>query len=187
MLIQDRKLLPVGYCICGYGTLGHTDPWFRVTNMGLKSRDGLDLREYWKDGIRAYLGTTFAGFPNAIMIYTPLAPTALSNGTTIIEVQCDFACALIKKTLDSEQQGRKVKSVEATPEAEDDWGAYIDAQNAPTLLPLTESWWTGVKVPGKGPQLLTYINGVAAYEQEIQERLEGWKGFDVRYWTGKND
>jgi hypothetical protein len=157
----------------------------RLTNMGLKSRDGIDMREHWKAGIRSYLGTTTSGFPNMFMCYTPLAPTALSNGTTIIEVQCDFASAAIEKMLASDERqgdGRKIKSVEARAEAEDEWEAYVAAQNAQTLFPLTESWWTGANVPGKKPQMLTYLKGLAAYEQEIRAKLDGWDGFDVRYW-----
>lgn len=150
--------------------------------MGLKSRKGTDLRDYWSAGIRSYLGTTTSEFPNAFMTYSPLAPTALSNGTSIIEVQCDFAVAAIKKILDSEKQGRRIKSIEPVPEAEDEWEAYVDAQNAPTLMPLTESWWTGANIPGKKPQMLTYLKGLSVYEKEIQEKLENWEGFDVRYW-----
>ncbi|KAK7697659.1 hypothetical protein SLS64_013289 [Diaporthe eres] len=153
-----------------------------LTNMGLKSRNNTDIRDYWKEGIRSYLGTTTSGFPNAFMCYTPFAPTAISNGTSIIEVQCDFATAAIKKVLDSEKQGRKIKSVEPTPAAEDEWEAYVDAQNAQTLMPFTESWWTGANVPGKKSQMLTYLRGLNVYEQEIQAKLEEWDGFDVRYW-----
>lgn len=154
--------------------------------MGLKSRNGIDLREYWKQGIRSYLGTNTSDFPNAFMCYTPLAPTAISNGTSIIEVQCDFAAAAIKKVLDSEKQGRKIKSIEPTPQAENEWEAYIDAQNAQTLMPFTESWWTGGNIPGKKSQMLSYLRGLNVYEQEIHAKLEGWDGFDVRYWDADN-
>lgn len=150
--------------------------------MGLKNRNNTDLRDYWKNGIRSYMGITSSGYPNAFMCYTSFAPTAISNGTSIIEVQCDFAVAAIQKILDSEKQGRKIKSIEPTPEAEDEWEAYVDAQNKPTLMPFTESWWTGANIPGKKSQLLTYLRGLNVYEEEIMEKLEGWQGFDVRYW-----
>lgn len=35
-----------------------------LTNMGLKNKDGVDLRELWKDGVFTYLGLTISGFPN---------------------------------------------------------------------------------------------------------------------------
>ena len=57
-----------------------------LVKMGLKSKDGVDLREVWKDGVKTYLGMTIRGFPNAFMVYSPQAPTALSNGPTIIGV-----------------------------------------------------------------------------------------------------
>lgn len=34
------------------------------THMGLKSKDGVDLKDLWKDGIYTYLGLTISGFPN---------------------------------------------------------------------------------------------------------------------------
>lgn len=55
-----------------------------LTNMGLKSKDGVDIKDVWKDGVRTYLGMMLNGFPNAFMVYSPQAPTALSNGPTII-------------------------------------------------------------------------------------------------------
>jgi cation diffusion facilitator CzcD-associated flavoprotein CzcO len=39
--------------------------------MGFKNRDNTDIKELWQDGMRSYLGTTFNGFPNAFMVYTP--------------------------------------------------------------------------------------------------------------------
>lgn len=149
--------------------------------MGLKSRQGVDMREHWNPILRSYFGMTFAGFPNAFMIYTQFSPAAFSNGTTIIETQCDIATTIVQKILDSEMDGRRIKSVEATPEAEDEWMEYVNAQNENTLFPLTESWWTGDSIPGKGAQMLTFLKGLATYEQEVRERLAEWKGFDVRY------
>lgn len=152
--------------------------------MGLKNRDGVDIRDYWKDGIHSYMGMASSGYPNAFMCYTSMAPTALSNGTSTIEVQADFATGAIKQVLDSEKEGRKIKSIEATREAEDEWEAYVDAQNAQTLMPFTGSWWTGANIPGKKQQQLTYLRGLWAYENEVMAKLDGWKGFDVRYCDG---
>ena len=38
-----------------------------LTNMGLKNKDGVDLRDTWKDGVSTYLGLTIPGFPNVFM------------------------------------------------------------------------------------------------------------------------
>ena len=39
--------------------------------MGLKNKDGVDLKDYWSDGVKTYLGMMFNGFPNAFTCYTP--------------------------------------------------------------------------------------------------------------------
>jgi len=93
-----------------------------LTHMGLKNKHGVDIKDVWADGVKTYLGMTMHGFPNAFMVYTPQAPTALSNGPTIIEAQTDFICDTIKML---HQQG--VKSIEATEEGERKWMDGIEA------------------------------------------------------------
>lgn len=39
-----------------------------MTQMGLKNKDGVDLRDLWKDGVHSYLGLTINGFPNMFMV-----------------------------------------------------------------------------------------------------------------------
>jgi len=41
------------------------------TGMGLKDREGTDLREKWKQGVRTHLGMTTPGLPNMFMVYSP--------------------------------------------------------------------------------------------------------------------
>ncbi|KAH9988283.1 hypothetical protein F4779DRAFT_611071 [Xylariaceae sp. FL0662B] len=154
-----------------------------VTGMGLKNRWGVDLKDYWEDGIRTYLGTMIHGFPNAFMVFAPHAPTAFSNATTLIEMQCDFICSALKEIESSaKDQARKIKSIEPTSAAEDEWVAYINAQSATTLLPHTASWWNAANGAGKKTQMLNYALGIANYEKDCYDRLSGWKGFDVKYW-----
>jgi hypothetical protein len=47
------------------------DYHFRLTNMGLKNKDGVDMKDLWKDGVWTYLGMLFNGFPNTFMVYSP--------------------------------------------------------------------------------------------------------------------
>jgi hypothetical protein len=102
------------------------------------------------------------------------APTALSNGPTIIEAQADFVLAAIQKL---EKEG--AKSIEPNKDAEDEWDNLIDAMNQHTLFPLTNSWWNGANIPGKRIQLLTHPGGIQMYEAQCLDKLEGWKGFTV--------
>jgi cation diffusion facilitator CzcD-associated flavoprotein CzcO len=55
-----------------------------LIKMGLKSKTGVDVKDVWKNGVKTYLGMMIHGFPNAFMVYSPQAPTALANGPTII-------------------------------------------------------------------------------------------------------
>lgn len=104
------------------------------------------------------------------------APTALSNGPTIIEAQADFVTSAI-----SALEASNAKSFEPQAAAEAEWCAYVDKIARMTLFPATNSWWTGGNVPGKKVQMLTYILGIDQYEKECRERLDKWQGFDVKY------
>jgi hypothetical protein len=160
--------------------------------MGLKNKDGVDMKESWQGGVHTYLGMLCSGFPNTFMVYSPqgispkvppsllvntdfsIAPTALSNGPTILECQVDFVCETIAKL-----EKEKAKSIEPLASAEEDWKSMIQAMNAPTLFPLTSSWWTGGNIPGKKAESLTYVLGIDRYEAQCRETLTDWKGFEV--------
>ena len=70
---QDREFDRI-VCATGFDSITGS-----VTNMGLKSKDGVDMKDVWKDGVRTYLGMMVHGFPNAFMVYSPQAPNALAN------------------------------------------------------------------------------------------------------------
>lgn len=93
-----------------------------LTQMGLKNKEGVDIKDVWASGVRTYLGMCMAGFPNAFMVYTPQAPTALSNGPTIIECQTDWICDTIKAL-----NAQGVKVLEARPDAEEEWKTSMNA------------------------------------------------------------
>jgi hypothetical protein len=39
--------------------------------MGLKNKDGVDIKDIWGQEIASYLGMMINGFPNAFMVYSP--------------------------------------------------------------------------------------------------------------------
>ncbi|KAF2743843.1 FAD/NAD(P)-binding domain-containing protein [Sporormia fimetaria CBS 119925] len=145
-----------------------------ICQMGLKNKDGVDIKDIWSQGVRTYLGMTMHGFPNAWMIYSPQAPTALSNGTTIIEAQADFICDTI-----SAMKTQGAISIEAQREAEDEWKVRCNTMAQYTLYPYTDSWWNGSNIPGKVAENMTYILGIDNYEAECREKMNGWKGFNI--------
>ncbi|KAH7115272.1 hypothetical protein B0J11DRAFT_128838 [Dendryphion nanum] len=145
-----------------------------LTSMGLKNKDGVDIKDVWSDGIKTYMGMTMHGFPNAFMVYTPQAPTALSNGPTILEAQRDWICDVISL---AEKQG--VKVIEAKREAEEEWKKGMNEMNEVALFKYTDSWWTGANIPGKVAENNTYIGGIDNYEAQARAAIPEWKGFEV--------
>ncbi|KAK4612125.1 FAD-binding monooxygenase acrE [Fulvia fulva] len=145
-----------------------------LTHLGLRNKDGILLKDLWQEGVNTYLGLTIAGFPNMFMAYSPQAPTALSNGPTIIEAQVETIVDMIKKL---ESEGTKV--IEPTKEAESQWKEHCNSMLQYTLFPFTESWWNGSNIPGKKAENMSYIAGINAYEAECRATMEGWKGFNV--------
>lgn len=109
-----------------------------------------------------------------IRVCALIAPTALSNGPTILEAQVDFIVDAIAKL-----EEQHAKSIEPTQSAEKEWKTMIGAMNEKTLFPLTSSWWTGGNIPGKKAESLTYIGGINMYEKTCRETLDDWKGFHV--------
>lgn len=165
---QDRKY---DYIVCATGFDSFTGS---LTNMGLKSKDGVDIKDVWSNGVRTYLGMMISGFPNAFMIYSPQAPTALSNGPTIIECQCDFVCDAIKNL-----SNEGARTIEPTQEAEDEWKFGMNAMVEHTLYPFTDSWWNTSNIPGKKAENQSYILGIDNYEKYCRGTMIGWKGFDI--------
>ena len=171
VVMADDKLHEFDAVVLATGFDSYTGS---LTNMGLKSKDGVELADLWKDGISTYLGITISGFPNMFMAYTPQAPTSLSNGPTIIEAQVETIADMIAKL-----ENENVKSFEPRKDAEEEWKALCNDMAQHTLIPLTDSWWNGANIPGKKSENMIYVGGINTYEPRCREKMDGWKGFDV--------
>ncbi|KAJ4383534.1 hypothetical protein N0V86_001587 [Didymella sp. IMI 355093] len=145
-----------------------------LCNMGLENKDGVDVKDVWKEGVRTYMGMMMNGFPNTFMVFSPQAPTALANGPTIIECQCDLVVQIITSL---RKEGKA--SIEPTQQAEDEWKSNMNTMVEHTLFPYTNSWWNTSNVPGKKAENQSYILGVSTYEKECREKLEKWQGFEI--------
>lgn len=61
LLMSDGNLLEFDTIVLATGFDSYTGS---LTQMGIKSKNGLDLKDEWKGGVHTYLGMTVAGFPN---------------------------------------------------------------------------------------------------------------------------
>ena len=175
---------------------------YSLTNMGMKNKDGKDMRDVWKDGVWTYLGLQTAGFPNMFQVFSPqgkylmslypgtrcvhqltsffTAPTALTNGPSLLECQVDIVCDAIDKL---EVEG--VKSIEPLHKSEIQWKEMIQVSTDRTLFPLTNSWWNTSNIPGKKAESMNYLGGISLYEQDCRSTFDGWKGFEIITKDGK--
>lgn len=171
MIMADDKLHEFDAVVLATGFDSFTGS---LTHLGLKNKDGVPLKDIWDGGVSTYLGLTINGFPNMFMSYSPQAPTALSNGTTIIECQVETIVDMIKKL-----EIENVKVIEPKAEAEEEWKAMLNGMVEHTLFPYTDSWWNGSNIPGKKAENQTYIGGINAYEAQCRATMDDWKGFNI--------
>ena len=138
-----------------------TGPLFAID---IRGRDGMRLREKWAEGPRTYLGLGTAGFPNLFTITGPGSPSVLSNMPVAIEQHVEWISDCIRH-MDVE----RVRTIEATTEAEEAWTEHVNEVAGLTLYPKAASWYMGANIPGKPRIFMPYIGGVAAYRQRCDD------------------
>lgn len=144
------------------------------TNMGLRSIGGEHISDVWGKGTRSYLGMTLHGYPNMFYLYGPQAPTAFANGPSCVEAQGDWVISMIVK-MDKE----RIRWIEATRDAEQQWSAKIKELSDRTLFAKADSWYLGANIPGKLREFLLYTGGLPSYVRDCNDALETWKGFTI--------
>ncbi|KAI1259003.1 hypothetical protein F5Y18DRAFT_322388 [Xylariaceae sp. FL1019] len=148
-----------------------------LTRMGLRGKDGIDLKERWKEGVSTYLGILAGGSPNMFMIFGPQAPTAFANAPLFIEMQGDIVADLLVKLRDN-----NVETIEPKPAAERTWKQVVQGINDVTLFHLSESsWYMGANIPGKKVEQLNYLGGIVPYQAACRDALKDWSDFDVQF------
>ncbi len=141
--------------------------------MDIRGRGGVVLKEKWKEGPRNYLGISTVGFPNLFTITGPGSPSVLSNVVTSIEQHVEWIADCIKY-----MEAHGIKSIEPTPEAEDNWVESVDEIAHTTLYPLVNSWYTGANINGKLRKFTPYAGGVGTYRILCDEVVKkGYEGF----------
>lgn len=144
-----------------------------VARIDIQGRDGRTLNQKWAEGPRTYLGLMSAGFPNLFIITGPGSPSVLSNMIVSIEQHVDWIADCL-----SYMRERDLATIEASPEAEDNWVAHVNEVAYTTLYPQANSWYMGANIPGKPRIFMPYIGGVGAYRQICNDvAAKGYEGF----------
>ncbi|MFN0185280.1 MAG: flavin-containing monooxygenase [Aquabacterium sp.] len=143
-----------------------------LMRLDLRGRGGRRIQDHWQAGPLNYLGLCLAGFPNLFILSGPGATAAFTNVITAIEHQVDWVADTI-----TDLDTRGVRTLEATPEAESDWVAHVNAVAGRTIYLGCNSWYLGANIPGK-PRVFMPLFGFPAYVQRCAEvQQQGYPGF----------
>jgi cation diffusion facilitator CzcD-associated flavoprotein CzcO len=146
-----------------------------LTRIDLRGRNARSMRDEWAAGPNTYLGMAVSGFPNLFIINGPGSPSVLANMVLTSEQQVDWVADAIGEL---DRQGHRV--IEATPEAQQQWGEHCTEVAEGSLMLKANSWYVGANIPGKPRVFLPYIGGFGRYQDECAEvARERYKGFDV--------
>ena len=140
-------------------------------------RDGRQLKDTWHAGPKTYLGLQIPGFPNLFTITGPGSPSVLTNLPPQIEQHVDWITDCI-----AHMRQHKVRTIEATEEAADTWGAEVNrAANATLLAGVKHSWYLGANVPGKPRMFMPYAGGLKRYRDACDAvAADNYRGFEMR-------
>lgn len=144
-----------------------------LTQIDIRGRDGVVLREKWEDGAKTFLGMASRGFPNMFFTYGPQAPTAFCNGPTCAELQGDWILRLMNHAKE-----QSLQTLEVLEESEAQWKELIWKLADASLLSSVDSWYMGTNIPGKHREPLVYLGGVPTYSKTLDEiAAKGYEGF----------
>ena len=135
-----------------------------ITEVDIRGRNGLALKDKWANGPQTYLGLTTAGFPNLFLITGPGSPSVLSNMAVSIEQHVDWVLDCL-----GHLRAHGFAAIEPTATAEAGWTQHVNDCADITLFPAANSWYMGANVPGKPRVFLPYPAGVDFYRATCDE------------------
>lgn len=135
-----------------------------ICQIDVTGTKGQNLKQKWKNGTFTHLGVCTADFPNMYFMYGPQGPTAFSNGPTCAQVQANWITDTIAHC-----EKNRIRSLEATTDAEQKYRVHVNALQAATLVNDVKSWYTGANIPGKPIEALNYLGGITNYVAELAE------------------
>jgi cyclohexanone monooxygenase len=144
-----------------------------VLAIDIRGRDGVSIRDAWKEGPQTYLGLCTAGFPNLFVVTGPGSPSVLANMVLCIEHHIEWItqCLVFMRE-------NSVSLIEPELEAQQNWVRHVDDLARPTLFYGANSWYTGANVSGKPRVFMPYVGGFGTYRERTAGIAEaGYKGF----------
>jgi len=146
-----------------------------MREIDIRVKGGETLAEHWDGGPQTYLGIMVAGFPNMFMITGPGSPGVKAQMINAIEQHMDWIADYLETA-----QAKGHTRIEATREAELNWGAHVTEVANRTLFVHANSWYLGANVPGKPRVFMPYVGGFNVYSKKCAEvAANGYEGFHI--------
>jgi hypothetical protein len=165
-IVAGGKLRPVDVIIAATGFDTSFRPRFPIIG-----RQGVDLRELWKDDPVGYCGLAVSGFPNYLVFLGPNTP--ISNGSLMgtLEATGDYFIRLIGKFIHE-----KAVSFDVHLEVQADFDAY-------TQELMKDMVWTGncrSWYKGRNGKITALWPGSSLHYREVLESNR-WEDFSWKY------
>lgn len=142
--------------------------------MDIQGKNGLSMKEYWKEGPSSYLGVTVHNYPNMFMVLGPNGP--FTNLPPSIESQVDWISDTIQYAVEN-----NVESIEASKEAEEQWTKTCTDIAEMTLFSKVQSWIFGANIAGKKNTVYFYMAGLKEYRSVLANcKNHEYEGFDIK-------
>ncbi|OJJ01939.1 hypothetical protein ASPVEDRAFT_52754 [Aspergillus versicolor CBS 583.65] len=171
--LADGTIHELDVVICATGYDAFDGPYKRSNITG---RNGLNLKEHWKNGPSTNMGIAVAGFPNMFLLYGPQSP--LANVPTVMEAQVEFVAGAISLAeAHQKEQNSMCKSaqiaIESTQQGEEEWAGLTKAISDATLFRTAQSYFFGKNVKDKADFAYVFLGGVSLYLQKVKECQDG--------------
>jgi hypothetical protein len=117
------------------------------------------------------------------MITGPQSPSVLSNMPVSIEQHVEWIAECI-----AYMRRNKLSTIEATPQAQEQWVAHVAEVVNATLMPEANSWYMGANIADKPRRFMPYLapEGVGGYRKKCAEVAEkGYEGFELASRSGE--
>jgi cation diffusion facilitator CzcD-associated flavoprotein CzcO len=146
--------------------------------INIVGRNGISLRDQWRDGPLTYLGVQSHGFPNLFTLAGPQGGSVSTNFPRGIEDIVNWVTGLMVTLRD-----KGIQRVEPQEDAVAAWQKEVRDLYQMTLFHTAKSWFTGYNsnLEGRdGIRYLIYNGGSPRYRRRLEEVAENdYAGFDL--------
>jgi cation diffusion facilitator CzcD-associated flavoprotein CzcO len=104
--------------------------------MHITGRGGLDLKQEWAKGARAYLGVTVTGFPNFFMLYGPNTNLGHNSILVMIEAQVGYILDVL-----GQMQERGLRRIDVKRDVLDAYNRSLQQDLAKSVWAATGASW----------------------------------------------